>query len=412
MASDPTYIATRVDNPKFTLSTLQLSLAQVIFWAATFYFLPATILTLERETAWTKTEISGALTAAMITSALCARPMGRLIDAGIGKQVMTGAAVLASLLLIACSFASQLWMFLACWVGVGMCMAAILYEPCFSIVTRHYGLNARAVITHITLIAGFAATIGFPAANWISSNFGWQTTMQVFALTVLFVGTPLAWISISAIERNTPVTIPAKPAGGTVSPISRRFFWYIAGAFTLGSITHTMVLTHLLPLLDERGISTANAVFAAMLVGPMQVLGRTVLMTNQSRISTRRAAMICMFGLSIAATILWFADASLALIFLAMSLHGATWGLVSIIRPTLTREVLGSQGFGATSGGIAMIAILGIALAPSLGAWIWSVAGYYAMLATAIALAIGGCLLLVILARDFDAWANQVSRGG
>jgi hypothetical protein len=45
-------------------------------------------------------------------------------------------------------------------LGVGMAMG--LYDPAFATLTGLYGRAARGPITGITLIAGFASTVGWP----------------------------------------------------------------------------------------------------------------------------------------------------------------------------------------------------------------------------------------------------------
>ena len=386
-----------VPSTKFNRATLALGLAQTLFWSATFYLIPALILDIERDTSWTKSEIAFSMTSAIVVSALCARRVGQLIDLGHGRLLMCAGAGLASLFLFGSSLTNGLVWFVACWAGIGACMAATLYEPCFSIITRHYGSSSRRIITHITLIAGFAGTVAFPAANFLSSQIDWRFAVQIFAMMMLFVGVPLAWYGIREIEKLNPETDSALPKTKESKRPASILFWLIAGAFTCGSINHTMILAHLLPLLSERGVETQFAVLAAMLIGPMQVVGRLLLMINEQKLSINISAILCFVGLLLATSLLWVAGASIALICLATSLHGAAWGLVSIARPTLIRETLGGENFGAVSGSIASISIFGIAVAPTLGAGLWSIGGYDTMLMVGITLSAIGCAFLGLL---------------
>ena len=50
-------------------------------------------------------------------------------------------------------------------LGVGMAMG--LYDPAFATLTGLYGRAARGPITGITLIAGFASTIGWPLSAFL-----------------------------------------------------------------------------------------------------------------------------------------------------------------------------------------------------------------------------------------------------
>ena len=401
--------APETDQPKpvsgFRISrtTLYLAIGQTVFWASTFYLLPALMLDLEQSMGWSKSQISGAMTGSILASAICARPCGRIIDRGYGMQMMGVGGTLAGLLLLACSQAVSIWHFYACWLVIGVCMAAILYEPCFSIVTRHHNTEARRIITHITLIAGLAGTIAFPAATWISVQWDWRTAFLVFGLAVLFIAMPMTYFAIRTLETSFPAAVHQSTQSGSLKRTRQLMFWLIAGAFTLGSINHTMVMSHLLALLNERGISSQSAVIAAMLIGPMQVVGRFILMANERRITTRATGFICLCGLTLSTALLWWAGVSIAWVYFAACLHGAAWGLVSITRPTLIREVLGAEDFGATSGTVATVAIFGIALAPSIGAALWKMGGYDLMLGTGLCLTMTGALFLWLLGKQHIA---------
>ena len=136
--------------------TLPLAIGQTLIWAASFYLLPALLPVLERETDWSKGQITGALTAALLVSAFGAPIVGKGIDLGYGRTIMGASMVTSSLVLVIFSYAESLAVFYTCWLLMGLCMAGMLYEPCFALVTRHFAANARSVITHITLVAGFA----------------------------------------------------------------------------------------------------------------------------------------------------------------------------------------------------------------------------------------------------------------
>ena len=135
-----------------------LAVAQVIVWAAMFYSFPALILEWERDTGWSKTALSGALTLSLVLSAVLAPVVGRLIDHGHARYVFTGCALLGAACLLLLSGVTLLWQFYVVWVGMGVAMAGALYEACFAVLTRTMGSSAMRAITLITLVGGFAGT--------------------------------------------------------------------------------------------------------------------------------------------------------------------------------------------------------------------------------------------------------------
>jgi MFS family permease len=154
---------------------------------------------------WSKTELSGAFTSALILSALLAPFIGRLVDRGGSKLVFAGSAALGAIMLIILSHVTMLWQFYLAWAGIGIAMAGALYEACFAIVTKSVGPRNKQAITLITLVGGFAGTISFPSAHSLVSTIGWRGTLLVFAGTVLCIALPLIWYGCRYAERSASI---------------------------------------------------------------------------------------------------------------------------------------------------------------------------------------------------------------
>src|SRR5437764_8611921 len=108
----------------------------------------------------------------------------------------------------------------AAWFVLGIGMAMGLYDPAFATLTRLYGRDARAAITGITLIAGFASTVGWPASAWFEHAFGWREACIIWAGVNLFVAMPLNVLAIPTApvlpertERDRPIDDIEPPRG-------------------------------------------------------------------------------------------------------------------------------------------------------------------------------------------------------
>ena len=101
-----------------------------------------------------------------------------------------------------------------------------------------------------------------------------------------------------------------------------------------------MVLTHLLPIMADRGISSDAAALAASMIGPMQVAGRLAMMVAEKHVSMFSIALGCSVSVTIAATCLLGAQGGAALVAVFVILHGAGYGVTSITRPLITANVL------------------------------------------------------------------------
>jgi hypothetical protein len=101
-----------------------------------------------------------------------------------------------------------------------------------------------------------------------------------------------------------------------------------------------MVLTHLLLIMADRGISYDAAVLPESMIGPMQVAGRLAMMLAEKHVSMFSIALGCSVSVTIAATCLLGAQGGAALVVVFVILHGAGYGVTSITRPLITANVL------------------------------------------------------------------------
>lgn len=373
--------------------TLPLAIAQTLIWASIFYLFPALLPVWEVETGWSKAELTGAFTLGLLAAATASPMAGRLIDAGWGRGLMLGGTACATLCLVVLSQVSTLWQFYVAWLALGLCMAACLYEPCFANLVRHLQGEAKPTITRITLIAGLAGTVAFPSAHGLTSLFSWRETVLIFAAAAAFVTLPLTALALTRLQQRYRVA-PRPLTRNTGEVALSGKFALLACAFMVVAIVHGMIITHLLPMLAERGVLSGFAILTASLVGPMQVVGRLMLMATERHTTTYRTAIASFFGMALGTSLLLLAGANPVLILGFVVLHGAAYGLTSIVRPVLTREVLGETQFGLISGRIGGLFMFGTAIAPFGGALIWQVAGYTTMLGLGVVLMLTGAFIL------------------
>ena len=378
---------------------LSLAIGQTFIWAATFYLFPALLLHFEADTGWSKAELTAAYMGSLLVAAAFSSRVGRFIDDGSGSRVMIGGMVAAAMVLVGLSQATEYWHFALAWLLIGVTMAASLYEPCFAMLVRHLGDKARPAITRITLVAGFAGTVSFPLANWIAAQADWRAAVLSFATLVVVVALPATLFGLRRLTA-LPAADAHVPTATKDPGKHRRAFWLLAVAFALTAVNHGMLINHLLPLLAERGVAPVLAVTAASTIGPMQVLGRIVMIATERSVSTRATTIFCFGSMTVAVICLYLAGASTWLIFAFIFLHGAPWGVMSIVRPAVTRDVLGGAGFGVNSGRINALSWAGSAFAPFAAALIWQAGGYDAVLITGfVLLAIGTATIAVATAR-------------
>ncbi|MEQ9609019.1 MAG: MFS transporter [Kiloniellaceae bacterium] len=382
----------------------QLAIAQTIVWAGLYYGFPALILRWETEFGWSKAELTGAVTLSIGLSALFSPLAGRLIDRGLGPQVLAGGALAGGLCLGLVGLVQSLWQFYLLWCLIGIATAFCLYDACFAVVVRAAGSAARRPITLITLVAGLAGTLSFPLAHGIAEAFGWRWSCLAFALLICLLGLPLMWQGARRLEATAEdPEMPLERGGdGERRParfLARPAFWLLAAGFSLLGLNHSAILNHLLPMLDERGIPQGMAVFAAAMIGPMQVAGRLAMMAVERHVSNRGITIACFGAVALATLALMTASLVPMLLVPFVILQGAGHGVTSIMKPLVTGDILGRANFGAISGSQALIFKLSVAAAPFVGALLWQLGDYDLVLVTMLAAAVVGLGLFLAASR-------------
>jgi MFS family permease len=110
--------------------------------------------------------------AALIIAALVGPQAGRWIDRRGGRIVLPMTNLIFAVGLIMLAFATGPLTLLAAWLVLGIAMGYGLYDAAFAALVYLYGLKARSPITGITLIAGFASTVGWPLSSLMLNAYG------------------------------------------------------------------------------------------------------------------------------------------------------------------------------------------------------------------------------------------------
>ncbi|MGY6412294.1 MAG: MFS transporter [Alkalilacustris sp.] len=372
-----------------------LAVGQTLGYAGLVYIFAALLVPWEAALGWSKTTLALGPTLSILVSASLATLAGRLVDRGWSAELLTGGAVLGAGALVALSMVQTPAQYLAVWAVIGVAHCACLYEVCFAFLVRRLGGQARAAIVRVTLVAGLASSIAFPLGAGLAEAVGWRGAVLAFAAGLAFGAVPANWVAGRRLRRQAaarPAPRAETEAEGRAAfarALRRPAFWLLAGAFGLIMTNHIMLVSLFIPLFVERGASPGMAVAAAAMVGPFQVIGRLILALGEARMGSGRATAIMLVSLGAAAGVLWLAGLAPGLIFGFAALQGVAAGLMSILRPVLTAQALGPEGFGRISGAIAMAPLLGTAAAPFLAALAFEAGGGPALIALAAAMAAG-----------------------
>lgn len=339
---------------------LALGTTQTLAWASSMY-LPAILADpMARDLGVSSNWVFAAFSASLVISALLGPRIGRQIDLVGGRSVLSMSNLVLAAGLTLLGFANSIPVLVAAWLLLGVGMGAGLYDAAFAALGRIYGDAARRSITGITLIAGFASTVGWPLSAWGLETIGWRNTCFAWAAAHILIGLPInLWMLPAVKGAKAMVEAAVKPH----IPIDRTMI-VLAFVFAAAWTVTGAMAAHLPRLMEAAGATTKQAVFAGALIGPAQVLARIFEASFLSRyhplVSTRLACLTHPIG----AAILALAGGGAASVFAVF--HGSGNGILTIARGTLPLAIFGPQNYGYRLGIVGAPARMAQAAAPLL----------------------------------------------
>ncbi|KRD42483.1 MULTISPECIES: MFS transporter [Acidovorax] len=370
----------------------RLGTAQTLSWASSYYLPAMLAVPMARDLGVATPTVFAAFSVALIVSALLGPVAGRTIDRHGGRPVLVGTNLLFAASLAGMALAQGPVGLFAAWVLMGVAMGSGLYEAAFATLVRLYGQGARSAITGITLIAGFASTVGWPLSAWMEVQWGWRGACVGWAALHLLVGLPLnGWLPRIASEEKGPTTgagTHSSTAATTATPASPapdhalRTTVLLSFVFAVTWFTSTAMAAHLPRLLQASGTSLQTAVTMAALVGPAQVAARLLEFGFLRRLHPLLSAQLAAVAHPVGAALLMVVGGPAAAVFTV--LHGAGNGILTIAKGTLPLVLFGPAGYGARQGLMMVPARVAQAFAPVLFGMLIDGVGAAALWATTL----------------------------
>lgn len=367
-----------------------LALTQALGYACFFYIFAALLIYWQRETALSDGVIAAGPLLATVVSALVAPGVGRAVDRGRAVVMMAAGPVIgaAALVLLALAQGEMVWF--AAWAGLGLAQALCLYDVCFGMMIRRFGPEARGAITRVTLVAGLASTLAFPAGAWLAEGWGWRGAVWVAVAVVLGVMLPLQVWAARVLARGTAAAEVRGVARLRWAEVLRMpGFLGLAALFSLVNLNHWMLVNHIRPMLEALAVPADLGIVAAAVIGPAQVLGRLALAAAGARVGTGAASWITVGALVVAPVFLVLAVGWPVAAVGFAACQGAAMGIITILRPVLVAETLGQERYGAVAGMMAIPGLAALAVAPLIGTGLEALGGVWLMIGAGLAFALG-----------------------
>ena len=383
-----------------------LSLAQLISWGSVFYTFSLIMTPVEQELSLSRAQSSLAFSLALLVEGLMAYPVGRWIDAGHERVVMTGGSLLAGVCLLLHGSVTGIAGFYAVWAGLGAAMAAILYSPVFAVLTRRYPNDFRRAIIIMTFLGGLASTVFIPFTAWLIAHWGWRQAMISLAGFHLLLCAPLhAWAL-----RNAPVSLRRSEfddrlaSKGWLSLIRSAPFLLIGVFVVLMMAVTTALPAHMVSLLREGGMSEAWVIAIPASIGAIQVLGRLLLYFFERNFDVHVANRIipCLLPLGLMALLVapLSGEGQIWIVLLFVWLYGMGNGMLTIVKGTAMAQYVSREHVATLNGVLGLPLALARSSAPLMVGLLWTPQiGYTHALWLLLGLSLLGIVALMLAQR-------------
>ena len=341
-----------------------LGINQTLSWGMTFY-LPAIVAApVAASLGQSGFSVLGAFSWALLVAGACAPRVGQWIDQHGGRGAILASIVVIAVGLTVLAFSNGLALWYVGWsiIGVGMSMG--LYDAAFATVGGLLGQEAGPSITGITLVAGFASSVFWTLGSALIGALQWRGLLLAYAGLMLLVNLPMVWLLVP----RAPARARQDPgaAGLPRSPAQRRALALLGAFFALRWFITSAIAVHVLGLLQGVGLTAAESVGVAALIGPGQVAGRLLEYAIGPRVDLLIKARIAALLFPIGAGLLLLGGPIAATGFAL--LYGMSNGVMTINRGTLPLALFGPEGYARTLGWLAVPVLLAQATAPTVTA--------------------------------------------
>jgi predicted MFS family arabinose efflux permease len=377
---------------------------RLIGWGTTFYSPSVLMQALDRDLGLNAEIVFGGITILLVTGALVAPAIGRVLDREGTRRSMCVGAIICALGFAVLSMAQGPISYLASWFVIGIGHAMSLANVGNVAVAQLMGERTRRVIGLMMLVTGLSSSLFWPLTAILMDAFGWRATLLVFAAMQLFIVLPI----YAAVPRfhghPAPAAAGTAPASsletGRVEPGKRRMaFWLTAFAFSASGLVSWGLPLHLISLFREGGLTQTEAVWIATLGGPATIVARAIDATLGERLPVERVALFGLLLGPLCCLILPLAPTGIVAAGIFVAVFNAALGVISVARATLPLALFGRRGFAAMLGQLTVPQNIAFAVAPLLFAVLIERLGASATLIFSAVIQFFGFFAMLALAR-------------
>ena len=348
------------------------------------FSLPVFLLPIARDTGWSVTGISSAMTMGFLAMALASMIWGSLSDRwGSRIIVLTGSIILTASLALASRATSLIEFQLVFGVVVGGATAAI-FAPMMACVTGWFDTHRSLAVSLVSAGMGMAPMTMSPLAAWLVSVYDWRQSMLIIAALAAAIMIPASFLIRSppvSKQEGAGLTGEEGPQAGLTTGQALRSPQFIVLMLTnfFCCATHSGPIFHTVSYAISCGIPMIAAVSIYSVEGLAGMGGRVAFGLLGDRYGAKRILVIGLLIQAFGALAYVFVR-ELSAFYAVAALFGFIYAGVMPLYAVLARENFPQRMMGTVIGGTAMAGSLGMATGPVAGGLIYDTFATYSWL--------------------------------
>ncbi|MFT5132938.1 MAG: MFS family permease [Gammaproteobacteria bacterium] len=244
---------------------------------------------LNQEFGWNRAQVSVTVTIYTATTALMIPIVGRLIDQVGARKILIPAIILSALALTLAPLMKQLWHFYAVIFLFSLAGSITTSLPYVRIISLWFDRRRGLFLGIVAAGIGSGFAVVPMLMQHFQENFGWRGAYLGIAALLVFLVLPLIFIFI----RDKPADVGLLPDDGQEDQIApsaspteglsfkeamhTHTFWLLLVMTFVFALVFNGMAVHLVPLLKDSGMSPAQAVFIASIMGMSLFASRIII---------------------------------------------------------------------------------------------------------------------------------------
>ncbi len=393
-------------------------ISSVIFYGFTVFFEP-----LVREFGWSYTKVSFASSLRGLENGILAPVIGYFVDRLGSRRLLLAGTITVGVGLILMSYTQSLLMFYGAMAlisfGAGGCTSVVTMTA----IARWFRKNIGKAMGIMS--AGFGASgLMLPLIVWLVDTYGWRTALVILGLGMWIIGVPMSLVvrdfpgdygyvpDGKAPEKTAAKGSPPPPENSpTIREILKdRSFFFINLAEAVRFMVLASVIIHIMPHLNNEGLSRASAGIIAAAIPLISIIGRFLFGWLGDLFDKRLITSLAFVFMSVGMAALIFVHNPLGL-YLFLFSFPAGFGGLSVLRGTILREYYGPTAFGSSMGIMMGFAAAGGIVGPTMTGWVFDMTGNYRLIWLAYSVVLFGAITLIMKSKPYRTNVSDLAKG-